>query len=68
MQPAFFCPMVKCKYHVAESHQTKFFKNFKQLKQHYVKVHATKEFCCKTCNQGSVPDCDPVRCILYRTA
>ena len=38
VKPGFFCPMVKCKYHIAESFQTKYFKNFKLLKQHYTKV------------------------------
>ena len=38
VKPAFYCPMVKCKYHIAESFQRKYFKTFKLLKQHYVKV------------------------------
>ena len=50
VKPAFFCPMVKCKYHIAESFQNKYFKTFKLLKQHYVKIHANKEFCCTKCN------------------
>jgi len=51
VKPAFYCPMVKCKYHIAESSQRKYFKSFKLLKQHYVKVHANKEFSCIKCNQ-----------------
>lgn len=49
--PAFFCPMIKCKYHIAESDQTKHFKTFKLLKQHYIKVHATKQLPCYKCDQ-----------------
>ena len=51
VKPAFFCPMVKCKYNVAESFQRKHFKTFKLLKQHYCKVHASKEFSCSKCDQ-----------------
>ena len=51
VKPGFFCPMVKCKYHIAESFQTKYFKNFKLLKQHYTKVHASKDFPCSLCQQ-----------------
>ena len=51
VKPGFFCPMVKCKYHIAESFQTKYFKNFKLLKQHYTKVHASKDFSCSLCQQ-----------------
>ena len=51
VKPAFYCPMIKCKYHVAESFQSKYFKTFKLLKQHYVKVHASKEFHCSKCEQ-----------------
>ena len=51
IKPAFYCPMIKCKYHVAESYQNKYFKTFKLLKQHYVKVHASKEFNCSKCEQ-----------------
>ena len=49
LPPAFFCPMVKCKYHIAESHQKSFFKTFKLLKQHYKKMHAAKTLTCPTC-------------------
>jgi len=49
---AFFCPMVKCKYNIAESQQLKNFKTFKQLKQHYSKVHASKDFGCENCQQS----------------
>ena len=51
VKPAFFCPMVKCKYHIAESYQSKYFKSFKLLKQHYVKMHASKEISCPGCEQ-----------------
>jgi len=47
---AYYCPMPKCKYHIVESDQTKYFKTFKLLKQHYVKVHATKSFVCEDCS------------------
>ena len=49
LPPAFFCPMVKCKYHIAESKQQAHFKTFKLLKQHYTKVHAAKTLTCPTC-------------------
>jgi len=49
--PAFFCPMVQCKYHIAESGQQKYFKTFKLLKQHYTKVHATKDYPCDICGK-----------------
>ena len=51
VKPGYFCPMVKCKYHIAESFQCKYFKTLKLLKQHYVKVHASKDFSCKLCHQ-----------------
>jgi len=51
VNPAFYCPMVKCKYHIAESVQKKYFKTFKLLKQHYTKVHATKEHACDNCGK-----------------
>ena len=51
VKPAFYCPMVKCKYHIAESFQNKYFKSFKLLKQHYIKIHANKQFPCTKCNQ-----------------
>jgi len=51
INPAFFCPMVKCKYHIAESRQDKYFKTFKLLKQHYTKVHASKDFPCDNCGK-----------------
>jgi len=47
---AFFCPMIRCKYHIVESSQTKYFKTFKLLKQHYVKVHSSKNHHCPTCS------------------
>lgn len=48
---AFFCPMLNCKYHIAESDQNHFFKTFKLLKQHYTKVHAVKNHPCDICGQ-----------------
>jgi len=51
VKPAFYCPMVKCKYHIAESEQVKYFKTFKLLKQHYTKVHASKDNPCDKCDQ-----------------
>ena len=48
---AFFCPMLKCKYHIAESSQRNHFKTYKLLKQHYVKVHAAKTQVCDDCGQ-----------------
>eukprot|EP00092_Neocalanus_flemingeri_P001404 GFUD01001498.1.p1 GENE.GFUD01001498.1~~GFUD01001498.1.p1 ORF type:complete len:384 (-),score=105.01 GFUD01001498.1:235-1386(-) len=50
-KPAFFCPLAKCKYHIAESGQAKHFKTFKLLKQHYTKVHAAKDYPCDKCDQ-----------------
>lgn len=49
-QPAFFCPMPKCKYNIMESHQTKHFSTFKLLKQHFTKVHGQKSVKCDGCN------------------
>jgi len=51
LSDAYYCPMVKCKYHIAESDQSKYFKAFKLLKQHYVKVHASKTHHCPNCDQ-----------------
>jgi len=51
VKPALYCPMLKCKYNIAESGQAKYFKTFKLLKQHYTKVHATKDFPCDRCDQ-----------------
>ena len=50
--PAYFCPMVECKYHIARSGQVKHFANFKLLKQHYAKVHASRQHVCGTCGEG----------------
>lgn len=43
----FFCPVEKCVYYTS-----KHFKSKKLLKQHYLKVHASKEYICETCNKG----------------
>jgi len=51
LNPAFYCPMVRCKYHIAESGQQKYFKTLKLLKQHYTKVHAIKDYPCDTCGK-----------------
>ena len=49
LPPAFFCPMVKCKYHIADFHQKSHFKTSELLKQHYKKVHAARTLTCPTC-------------------
>ncbi|XP_022904127.1 uncharacterized protein [Onthophagus taurus] len=45
VQREYHCPEMKCVYH-----KTKYFKSFKLLKQHYLKVHTEKMFECCSCN------------------
>lgn len=43
----YYCPDTNCIYN-----ETKHFKSMKLLKQHYVKVHAEKNFICASCGKG----------------
>ncbi|XP_018573943.1 uncharacterized protein LOC108912988 [Anoplophora glabripennis] len=43
----YYCPEVGCIYN-----KNKFFKNMKCLRQHYVKVHCTKNFQCTLCQKN----------------
>lgn len=43
----FHCPEEACVYN-----NTKHFKTMKLLKQHYLKVHSSKNFICENCNKG----------------
>lgn len=36
-------------YYFSESQQTKYFSTFKLLKQHYAKVHASRNLACDAC-------------------
>ncbi|KAK7791811.1 hypothetical protein R5R35_001234 [Gryllus longicercus] len=45
----YHCPIDKCSYNVKSE---RFFKNMKYLKQHFLKVHAEKSFCCDQCHKG----------------
>ncbi|EFA11382.1 ATM interactor [Tribolium castaneum] len=43
----FYCPITTCSYH-----NTSHFKQFKPLKQHFLKVHSDKNFLCTLCQKG----------------
>lgn len=45
----YFCPESNCKYNV--SIRTSYFASRKYLRQHFLKVHATKEFNCDKCDR-----------------
>nr|AGM32726.1 uncharacterized protein [Coptotermes formosanus] len=45
----YHCPVDKCPYNL---NSRQFFKRFKYLKQHYLKVHAEKTFQCEKCLKG----------------
>lgn len=45
----FHCPVESCVYHLSAS-GNKFFTSFRYLKQHFLKIHSTKNFICNNCN------------------
>ncbi|XP_065091956.1 zinc finger X-linked protein ZXDB [Ochlerotatus camptorhynchus] len=45
----FHCPVESCLYHLNASGE-KFFTSFRNLKQHFLKVHSVKNFICINCN------------------
>ncbi|XP_065360400.1 PR domain zinc finger protein 15 [Calliphora vicina] len=47
----FYCPEHKCVYNY-DKPQSKHFKNFKYLRQHYQKVHLSKDFVCEECKKS----------------
>lgn len=48
----YYCPVPDCKYYATDGVQTKFFKSKKYLRQHYMKVHATKIATCEKCEKS----------------
>lgn len=52
----YFCPLPACKYHVsqcqAQISTLKAFSSYSQLKQHYSKMHASREKKCAKCGMG----------------
>ncbi|XP_055299079.1 protein hunchback [Sitodiplosis mosellana] len=48
----YFCPIPKCKYNVLQNQSLQFFKSRKYLRQHYLKVHATKNEQCSKCDKS----------------
>lgn len=48
----YFCPVSKCKYNVLQNNSTQFFKSRKYLRQHFLKVHATKNEKCAKCDKS----------------
>ncbi|XP_067000759.2 serine-rich adhesin for platelets isoform X2 [Anabrus simplex] len=49
MRYQYHCPIEKCSYNM---NSERFFKNMKYLKQHFLKVHAEKNFSCEKCQKG----------------
>ncbi|XP_023300194.2 zinc finger protein 710 [Lucilia cuprina] len=47
----FYCPEEKCIYNYVTT-QSKHFKNFKYLRQHYQKVHLSKDYICEECKKS----------------
>lgn len=47
----YYCPVNKCKYNVNQNVNDKYFKSKKYLKQHFLKVHATKTIKCSKCDK-----------------
>lgn len=47
----YYCPEDKCIYQYGTTN-SKHFKNFKYLRQHYQKVHLTKDFQCEECKKS----------------
>lgn len=52
----YFCPQEKCIYNI-ESDEKHYFAGFKQLKQHFIKVHKEKSFECKNCAKAFPDEC-----------
>lgn len=48
----YYCPATNCKYNATEDPQTEYFKSKKYLRQHYMKVHATKIAQCTKCGKS----------------
>lgn len=48
----FYCPELPCKYNIISNNGKVFFISKKYLRQHYLKVHATKSIKCKTCEKS----------------
>lgn len=48
----YYCPVLKCKYHLLENAGANFFKMKKYIKQHYLKVHAEKTDKCSKCDKA----------------
>lgn len=49
----YFCPATNCKYNLSEANKNalSFFASKKYLRQHFLKVHAAKEFNCDKCDK-----------------
>lgn len=48
----YYCPAANCKYNMNEDTNAKHFKSKKYLRQHYMKVHATKVAQCSKCDKS----------------
>lgn len=48
----YYCPAANCKYNMNEDAHAKHFKSKKYLRQHYMKVHATKVAQCAKCDKS----------------
>lgn len=48
----YFCPIPKCKYNILQNQSLQFFKSRKYLRQHFLKVHATKNEQCSKCDKS----------------
>lgn len=46
----YYCPQTDCKYNISQE-KANFFSSKKLLKQHFLKVHATKNVACKKCDR-----------------
>ena len=54
----FYCPLPGCKYHISQHGRTqqgslKAFQSYTLLKQHFLKIHASKNKVCDQCNAGN---------------
>lgn len=47
----YYCPVVKCKYNAYEENGKNHFRSRKYLRQHFLKVHATKDVKCTKCDK-----------------
>lgn len=48
----YFCPISNCKYNVLQNQSLQFFKSRRYLRQHFLKVHATKNEQCSKCDKS----------------